>query len=226
MARILVVEDDDEIADSIEIVLTSEQHTVELCSQGDIAEQLLRQYIYDLIILDWNLPNQNGCEICTNYRANGGKTPVLFLTARKEIESKTKGLDAGADDYLVKPFHPLELRSRVKALLRRPVEYAGAKLACGELVMDLDKHRVTIGQTEVVLRPMEYSLLEFLLRHKNQLFTTAALLMNVWPPNTDASEETVRTHLKTLRKKLEIDGKAAPLANVHGVGYRLEEPNS
>lgn len=223
MARILVVEDDAEIADTVEIILTSDRHTVEVCGDGAIASSMLKQLVYDLVILDWRLPNRTGYELCLEYRAAGGNASVLFLTSEKDISSKEKGFQAGADDYLVKPFHPLELRSRVKALLRRPAQYAGSSLVSGDLVMDLDQYTVFVLKQEIKLRPLEFALLEFFLRHKNQVFSAEALLMNVWPPNSEGTEESVKTYVKTLRKKLQVEGNVPTLSNLHGIGYKIQD---
>ena len=163
-----------------------------------------------------------GVEICKHFRETGGKTPILLLTAKSQITDKETGLDAGADDYLTKPFHLKELSARVRALLRRQIQSGNSTLKAGNVVVDTLSHKVTVGGNEVHLVPKEYSLLEFFLRHPNQVFSAEALIDRVWTSDTLASAETIRTYIKLLRKKLGNDEKAGLIKTVHGVGYKLE----
>lgn len=225
MARILIVEDDTALAATVEDWLKFEQHSVSIVSTGTEAFQQLKDAIYDVIILDWELPDMDGPEICKRFRARGGNTPVLMLTARKSIADKVGGFDAGADDYLTKPFHMKELSVRIRALLKRqsggsPQE--PAKLQVRNIVLDPESFRVWKDEQEVMLQRKEFQLLEFFMRHPRQVFSAEALLMHVWDPNAEASPDTVRTCLKKLRRKIDDDEETQLIKNVHGVGYRMD----
>jgi len=222
MGRILIVEDDDDIATSLESWLSFERHHVEKVGDGREALGYLKGAPYDLVVLDIELPGLSGFEVCRQYRSTGGKAPVLMLTGRSDITDKTTGFDAGADDYLTKPFHPQEFSARVRALLRRPAEFSGNVLRAANLVLDPGQYRVQKDGREIELLPMEFALLEFFMRHPNQVFPPEALLDRVWPPNSDSSIDAVRTVIKTLRKKID-DGETSLIKNVHGVGYRWDQ---
>lgn len=224
MAKILVVEDETDLAIPVRDWLTREQHLVELVDNGPEALDQLRIYKFDLIILDLMIPGINGMEVCKQFRQDGGSTPILMLTAKSGVEDKEAGLDAGADDYLTKPFHLKELSARVRALLRRHSQPNSRELKVGDLVMDTVARTVTKNGVEVHFVPKEFSLLEFLMRHPNQVFSAEALLDRVWASDTMASPDTIRTYIKLLRKGLGGDGKESYIRTVHGVGYKLESP--
>jgi DNA-binding response OmpR family regulator len=220
MAKIIVVEDDKDIAEQVKMLLTFEHHTVEALHDGKDASAALRVYDYDVIILDWELPGMHGVDILREFRARGGNTPVLMLTGKSSVDSKEIGLDSGADDYLTKPFELKELAARVRALLRRPAAVKQNVLKVGGLTLDPAKYRVTMGDAPVTLVPKEFALLEFLMRHPGQVFSQEALLNRVWPSESDATEEALRTTMKRLRKK--VDPESQLIKNIHGVGYVLE----
>ena len=222
MAKILIVEDETDLALPIKDWLNKEQHLIELSDNGNDALDKLRVYKYDLIILDWMIPGVSGIEVCKHFRENGGTTPILILTAKAEVLEKETGLDAGADDYLTKPFHLKELSARVRALLRRHVQSSDPVLRAGDIVVDTLAHKVTVKGNLVRLVPKEYSLLEFFMRHPNQVFSAEALIDRVWNSETMASSDTIRTYIKLLRKKLDSEGKDTLIRTVHGVGYKLE----
>jgi DNA-binding response OmpR family regulator len=224
MAKILIVEDEHDLSIPIRDWLTREQHLVELVDNGVEAMERLKVYKYDVIILDWMLPGMNGMEVCKRFRSEGGATPVLMLTAKNTVEDKERGLDAGADDYLTKPFHLKELSARVRALLRRHTQGTSRELRIGGLVLDVVARKVTLNNEEIHFVPREFSLLEFLMRHPNQVFSAEALLDRVWASDTLASPDTIRTYIKILRKKLGGEGKDSLIRTVHGVGYKIEEP--
>lgn len=222
MAKILVVEDNPELTEMLRTLLEHEHHRVETINDGTEAGYALKLDKFDLIILDWELPGRHGVELCREFRSGGGDTPVLILTGRREVDDKETGFESGADDYLTKPFHPRELLSRVKALLRR----AGAQrqddvLAVADLEMDPVKFTVKRAGKELKLLPREFSLLEFLLRHQEQVFSNEALLERVWQSDSEATAEAVRSTMKRLRKKLDGDHDSKLIHTVHGVGYIL-----
>jgi DNA-binding response OmpR family regulator len=224
MSKVLLVEDDLDLVSRITKWLTLERYSVEAVGNGREALELLRDVKYDFIILDWHLPELSGIEVCKYFRSSGGNTPILILTGKSDIADKETGLDAGADDYLTKPFHPRELSARLRALGRRPTECLDDQLRAGELVLQIHKYRLTKNGVEIDLLPLEFSLLEFFMRHPGRVFGADALLERVWPVNSEASPEAVRTCIKTLRKKIDTEGEPSLIKTVHGVGYKLEVP--
>ncbi len=224
MAKILIVEDDRQLCDLIVDWLTGEGHVPEVVHKGAEGLERLRFYKYDLVILDWELPGLSGVEICREYRMIGGQAPVIMLTGKREVEEKEAGLDSGADDYLTKPFHFKELSARLRALLRRPAGVHRTVLTAGALSLDPSSRRVLLREQEVDLQPKEFALLEFLLRHPNQPFSSEAIVDRVWSSESDASPDTVRIHIMRLRKKIDEDGKESMIRTIHRVGYMLVPP--
>lgn len=223
MAKILIVEDEFDLSEPIRAYLTHEHHLVEVVNDGLEAAERLRFYKYDLIILDWMLPGMQGVEVCKNFRANGGTTPILMLTSRRQTNDKIQGLDSGADDYLTKPFEVQEISARVRALLRRPQPVNSNVLKVRNLILETSTFKVTRDTTEIALLPKEFALLEFFMRHPNQVFGAEALLDRVWSSESEASPETIRTYIKRLRQKIDTnDGQPSIISTVHGVGYKLE----
>jgi DNA-binding response OmpR family regulator len=223
MAKILLVEDDEDLANTVRTFLLFEHHTVEHIKDGQIAHEHLRTFQYELIILDWTLPTLSGMEILRRFRELGGTTPVIMLTGHDTVEEKERGLDSGADDYLTKPFQLKELGARLRALLRRsPAVSNSNALKAGNITIDTQKYRVTVNGEPVTLVPREFQLLEFFMRHPNQVLSPEALLNRVWPSDSEATTEALRTALKRLRKKVDPGGNL--LRTVHGVGYILEVP--
>lgn len=220
MAKIVVIEDNADLANMVKTFLLFEHHTVETIGHGGEARDHLKTFEYDLIILDWELPEVSGLEILKHYRSRGGQAPVLMLTGKDEISDKEEGLDGGADDYLTKPFHMKELGARVRSLLRRPAAVRESVLSAKSITMDVSKYRVHKGTESIALVPKEFQLLEFMMRHPNQVFTPEALLNRVWPSESDSTAEALRTTMKRLRKKIDPDSEI--LKTVHGVGYILE----
>lgn len=224
MAKVLVIEDEPDFSELIGSWLKNENYTVETVDTGEDGLDRLKFYKYDIIILDWVLPGLSGVEVCRDYRGTGGTTPILMLTSKKHVDEKSQGLDAGADDYLTKPFELKELSARVRALLRRPSAFAGSILKVGTLALEPNSFKVKRSGDEIALLPKEFALLEFLMRHPNQVFSAEAILDRVWASESEASPETIRTYIKRLRKKLDVEGQPSVLATVHGVGYKLEPP--
>ncbi len=229
MAKILLVEDDKTIGKLISIQLERDHHLVERVTTGKDALFNLKVHDYDLLILDWMLPDLSGLEVCKVYRASGGKVPILMLTARGEAQDKVSALDTGADDYLVKPFVPVELSARIRALLRRPsTVLAGKNLSVQDIVIDTVMRQVTRAGNSIELTAKEFALLELLMRHPNQSFSVEAILDRLWKSETSASLETVRTHVKTLRRKLGDNEENPIIRTKRGLGYRIvsNESNS
>ena len=227
MAKILLVEDDEILADQIVNWLEgTEHHNVELCSDGQEGAEKLAYHKYDVAVLDWGLPTLSGIQILRKFRASGGTMPVLLLTGKGKINEKEEGLEAGADDYLTKPFEIRELSARIKALLRRPQAFVGTKMEVNGLTIDTTEHRIFCGSKEVNLQPKEFDLLEFLVRHKGRVVKTQALLEHVWSSDSFVTSETIYTYVRALRKKIdEAGGDSSILQTIRGVGYSVREPD-
>src|SRR6516162_4027150 len=222
MAKILLVEDDSDLSNLIVNVLGVERHTVDTVGDGQTAIAQLRLSKYDVIILDWMLPGVSGMEVCKEFRGKGGATPILILTSKSSPEEKETGLDAGADDYLTKPFNAKELAARIRALLRRPQIVSAKTLTVGAVTLDPKTVKVYKNGEEIHLLPKEFSLLELFMRYPNQVFSGDALLERVWAAESSASLDTVRTYIKTLRKKIDTDVNTSLIRTVHGVGYCMD----
>lgn len=222
MTKVLVVEDDVELSSKVRDYLVFEKFSVETVYSGADALQLLESFKYDAIVLDWNLPDLSGLDVCKAFRLKGGNTPVLFLTGKFDIEDKVTGLDAGADDYMTKPFHVRELTSRLRALLRRHATVRPDTLTIGNLSLITGSGKVTKKGQSVQLLPKELAILEFLMRHPDQTFSSKAILESVWPSDSEAGEETVRTYMKTLRRKITGEGEECPIRTIIGMGYILD----
>ncbi len=221
MAKVLVVEDDLEMAGIIDDWLTHENYTVEILHSGLEAEYFLQTYKCDAVVLDWDLPDKNGVDVCRDYRKKGGKTPILILTGRSHIDEKTEGLDSGAEDYLTKPFELKEFSARIRALLRRSPQLSDNELRVGNIVLSPQEHTVMQGSKEIKLFPKEFSLLEFLMRNSKEIFDSPALLDHVWTAEAGVGPETVRQSIHRLRQQLDIAGEPSIIENVRGVGYRI-----
>jgi DNA-binding response OmpR family regulator len=223
MAKILLVEDEHDLAQLISGWLQQrEHHLVETLDNGTEAYTTIQANKYDVIILDIMLPGMNGLEICKQYRKSRGMTPILMVTAKNTIEDKECGLDAGADDYITKPFALKELAARVRALLRRGPSMPSNQLHIRDVVIDPVDYTVTKSGEQIHLLPQEFRLLEFLARHPNQVFSAEDLLASVWESDTPAMLDTVRGHIKRIRKKLDSADQQSIITNVYGVGYKLE----
>lgn len=224
MAKVLIVEDDKQLSALVVDWLTGEKYTTEAVFKGTDGLERLKFYKYDVVILDWDLPGLSGVEVCRQFRDEGGTTPILMLTGKKEITEKAEGLDSGADDYLTKPFDVIELSARLRALLRRTNNVTKTVLTAGNLTLDPTSRKVTVCGNEVDLQPKEYSLLEFLLRHPNQPFNAEAIMDRVWTASSDAAPDTVRLHVMRLRNKIDEEGKESIIRTIHRVGYMLVPP--
>ncbi len=221
MAKILVVDDDTLLANMIADFLRAQLYTIEVVYNGADAEELLCNYHYDAVVIDWGLPEKTGIEVVRKFRFEGGTSPVLMLTGRDTIDEKETGLDNGADDYLTKPFHMKELSARLRALLRRAAPSKKSTLEAGDLFLDPVAHKVTRGGEELNLHPREFALLEHLMRNPNQVFSAENLLDRVWKSDSSVGPEGVRASIKRLRKKVDVEGKESVIETVYGVGYKL-----
>lgn len=220
--RILIIEDDDRIAKPLAEDLKHQYHVVEVARDGIEGWQYAQSNNYDLILLDLMLPKLDGITLCQRLRASSCQTPILMLTARDTTNDKIIGLDAGADDYLVKPFELEELAARIRALSRRSLETQQPILVCGELKLDPSRCQVTYQNQLLSLTPKEYMLLEYLLKNPTQVLTRSALMDKLWEFDKSSGEETIKTHITNLRKKLRLAGSSTELIEtVYGIGYRL-----
>jgi DNA-binding response OmpR family regulator len=222
--HILVVEDQQRLAMLLRRVLTEERHTVDVATEGESGFDLAASDTYDLVILDVMLPGMDGIEICREMRAADVHTPVLMLTARGAVEDRVAGLNAGADDYLVKPFAMEELLARVNALLRRrdrDIE-APAQLRIGDLELDLVRHEVKRGGRIIELTAKEFALLEYLMRHPGQVLTRTQITDHVWRYDLDALSNVVDTYIHYLRDKIDRGFSRNLIKTVRGVGYKIE----
>ncbi len=222
MAKILLVEDEHDLAQLMCGWLQREHHLVETFENGLDAYGTIQMNKYDVIILDILLPGMNGLEICRQYRKSRGMTPILMVTAKNTVEDKEAGLDAGADDYITKPFALKELAARVRALLRRGQSLPSNQLHIRDIIIDPVDYTVSKAGQQIHLLPQEFRLLEFLARHPNQVFSAEELLASVWESDTPAMLDTVRGHIKRIRRKLDTPGEQSIITNVYGVGYKLE----
>jgi DNA-binding response OmpR family regulator len=223
--RILIVEDEESLALRIKSVLESEKYHPEVAFDGrNGLEQALTEE-YDLIILDILLPRLNGLQVLKEIRREKLSVPVLLLTAKNRVEDKVSGLDAGADDYLTKPFAIPELLARVRTLLRRPTDVKSSVLKIGDLEVDTSTHEVFRKGKAVTLTTKEYSILEFLLYNKNRVLSRLSIAEHVWGDNFDLFTMTnfVDVHIKNLRKKLSDDDEKKLIQTVRGVGYMIKE---
>ncbi|MFN2464829.1 MAG: response regulator transcription factor [Candidatus Dormibacteria bacterium] len=220
--RLLVVEDERKLALLVQEMLQDENHTVDVAFDGGDALQFARTGEYDVLILDLMIPGVSGLEVCRQLRASGDKTPILMLTARTSIEDRVVGLDAGADDYLTKPFAFAELLARVRALGRRDVPTgAGNRITVGEISLDLKTREVWRGEEMVELTPKEFALLEYFMRHPNQVLSGQQIADHVWSYEFDGLTNRVAVYVSYLRRKLGSGSRPSPIQTVHGVGYRL-----
>lgn len=217
MSKILVVDDDPEIRFAVAKLLEMEKHIVETCADCDEARAMLEAYSYELVVLDWQLPDGSGIDILRFFRGKGGKTPVLMLTGKDKNIDKAAGLDSGADDYLTKPFDALEFNARVRALLRRPAVFATKTISLAGITLDADAHTVTKDGEQVSLYRREFQILEYLMRHPNRVFSHEDILNGVWPSDTEVGPDACRSAIKRLRQALDPDHNV--ILTVRGVGF-------
>jgi len=222
--NILVAEDDLRLARAVKRVFEEEQHAVKIVGNGKSALDAAVGDAFDVMILDVMLPEMDGFDVCRQMRGAGRETPVLMLTARTDITDRVKGLDAGADDYMVKPFAVAELLARVRALGRRGARQGNGNshLRAGDLVLDISKHSAIRNGREIELTVKEFQLLELMLRHQGQVLTRAQILDHVWQYDRDFASNVVDIYVHYLRNKIDKGFKTQLIRTVRGVGYTLK----
>ncbi len=222
--RILVVEDDVQLAEVLTEALTDRQYAVDVVQDGEVAWEWFNSLHYDLIVLDLTLPKLDGVSFCQRLRSRNFTAPVMMLTARDTIADKIIGLDAGADDYMVKPFDLQELMARIRALLRRGSSAILTGFGWGSLRLDSSTYEVTYKDEPIQLTPKEYALLELLVTNGRRVLSRAGIIERIWTLQDPPTEETVKSHIKGLRQKLKAAGAPDDLIEtVHGLGYRLKK---
>lgn len=227
MSKILLVEDDRELSAVVCNYLDSRNYSLEPAYDGLTAREFLGTYEYDLIILDWSLPEEDGLSLLKWLRSQDeerrSSTPVIMLTGKNEVHEKEMGLDSGADDYITKPFSLAELAARIRAVMRRPHSFLGTVLKAHGLELDPERRELIRDGVLQKLAPREFMLLEFFLRNPGRVFTPEQLLNSVWSADDHVGPEVVRTSINRIRKQLDRKGDDSIITNVYGVGYKLKD---
>ena len=222
--RILLVEDNRRLNSSLKMSLVDDGYAVDVAYDGVEGQELAEMTPYDLIILDIMLPRRDGLEICHELRQQRISTPILMLTARDTVDDRVKGLDSGADDYLVKPFAIEELRARMRALLRRESEDKSSVLQVADLALDPATHFVSRSGKPIDLTSKEFSLLEYLMRNPNRMITREMAQNHVWSYDYDGASNVVDVYIRRLRRKVDEPFDTKLIETSRGVGYRLRKP--
>ncbi|MCA1991637.1 MAG: response regulator transcription factor [Coleofasciculus sp. S288] len=221
--RFLIVEDDQRLAEPLAEALTNQHYVVDVANDGQQGWEFVEAFDYDLLLLDVLVPKLDGISLCRQVRSQGYQMPILLLTAKDTTHDKVMGLDAGADDYVVKPYKLEELSARIRALLRRGSVSLPAVLEWGSLRLDPNACEVNYGDSPLPVTPKEYRLLELFLRHNSSVLSRSTILENLWSFDEPPDEDSVKAHIKRLRQKLKVAG--APddfIETVYGMGYRLK----
>lgn len=221
--RILVVEDEPNLNNVITKRLKKEGYSVDSCFDGETATEYINSIEYNAVIMDLMIPKKNGLEVIREMRERGNKTPVMVLTARDSVSDRVAGLDAGADDYLVKPFAFDEFLARVRALFRRNTSFTANVLKVGDLEMDLNKHTVTRGGIAIQLSVKEYTILEYLIRNKNVVLSREQIEQNAWDLSFEGGSNIVDVYIRYLRRKIDSGFDKKLIHTVYGAGYILKE---
>jgi DNA-binding response OmpR family regulator len=227
VAKILIVEDNFASAEIVKTWLTAQRYVVEHARDGAQAMEFLRITDFDVILLDWNLPEVSGFDVLKKIRSAGKTTPVIMVTGKSEALDKEQILDGGADDYLTKPFDLTELSARIRVQLRRQRSSVSSELSVANIVLFPEQLKVTQGGEPVDLLPKEFSLLEFFMRNPDKVFSAEMIMNRVWSLDSESGTNAFRTTLTRLRKKLKLSDDSSLIETVHGAGYRLNsEPKS
>ncbi|CAM4177255.1 response regulator transcription factor [Nocardia ninae] len=222
--RVLVVDDEDAVRAALVRAMDSEGYQTRAAGDGAAALAEIQRWQPEVVLLDVLMPFMDGLTACRQLRARGDRTPILMLTARDAVADRVDGLDAGADDYLVKPFDLDELLARVRALVRRTYPEDGAVLSCADLVMDTTAHEVRRGARLVELSRTEFALLEVLLRNEGQALPREMLIERVWGSGVGSTSNSLEVYIRYLRRKLEADNEPRLIHTLRGIGYRLAPP--
>ncbi len=224
IVRVLLVEDNRRLSTSLKMSLEDDGYAVDTAYDGVEGQELAEMTQYDLIILDIMLPRRDGLEVCRELRRQRNRSPILMLTARDTVDDRVKGLDSGADDYLVKPFAMEELRARLRALLRREAPDKTGLLVISDLVMNPATHEVTRGDLPIDLTAKEFALLEYLMRNPNRLITREMAEDHVWSYDYEGASNVVDVYIRRLRRKVDEPFEEKLIETVRGVGYKLRKP--
>ena len=224
--RVLVVEDDATLREQISSFLAAEGFVVETAADGEQGAYMAAEYPLDLAVLDLGLPKASGIEIIKRTRKAGKSFPILILTARDAWQSKVEGLEAGADDYLVKPFHREELIARARALMRRAGGWATASLESGPIILDISSKAVTVNGAAVELTSYEYRVLEYLLTHAGKVISKSELTEHLYSDDAERDSNVIEVFIRRLRSKLDPEGTLNPIATLRGAGYRWDLPRA
>ncbi|USN54013.1 MAG: response regulator transcription factor [Candidatus Nomurabacteria bacterium] len=219
--KILLIEDNPEIREFLKPALEAEAFSVDIAENGNIGAKMSWDHTYDLIILDYMLPDKNGWEVCQEIRNRGNKVPILALSVVNDTEKKVEFLNSGADDYLTKPFSFNELLARIRALLRRPDTFVHNTLAVGDLEMDLIQQTVRCGGQEVYLTRKEFELLEYLMRNPDRPLSRGMIIEHVWDMAINTFSNTIETHIFNLRRKLNEKASRQIIETLPGRGYKI-----
>ena len=221
--RVLVVEDEKDLNRVITRKLKAEGYSVDSCFDGAEALDYMEMTPYDVIVMDIMMPEKNGYQVLKEMREKGNRSPVLFLTARDALEDRVKGLDLGADDYLVKPFHFEELMARIRVMLRRNQGSVSNRLALADLTLDCDTHEVRRGEKRIELSAKEFSILEYMLRNKGIVLSREKLETHIWNYEYQGASNMIDVYIRYLRLKIDKEFEPKLIHTVRGVGYVLRE---
>jgi two-component system, OmpR family, response regulator PhoP len=222
--RAIIVEDDQDINDQIVTRLKQEGFAVDSADNGEDGLYLLREYPSDVAVIDLGLPMMSGLDVIKKVRADGIRLPILILTARGRWQDKVEGLDAGADDYLVKPFHHEELMARIRVLIRRAAGWSDSTMHCGPVALDPSTQRVTVSEQEVELTAYEYKVLEYLILHAGEVVSKSVLTEHLYDDEDDRDSNVIEVFIRRLRQKLDADETLNPIETLRGRGYRFTLP--
>ncbi len=223
MIKVLIVEDDDLQNQILADWFADLGYSVDRVFNCADADNFLAVTSYDLIVLDWDLPDGAGVEVLARNRKRGLATPVLMLTGKSTIDNKELGFESGADDYLTKPFQQRELAARVKALLRRPSAYVEDRIQAGDLVICESERTVRYGDRSIPLTPKEFEILLFFVKNPDTIFSSDVIIQRVWPTDSETTSENIRKYVQRLRSKLENYGSSVTIATHHSLGYSLKK---